>query len=163
MPLDIEIQGLFEIVWPYTSIGSRLEGTSELGQPYFMPVTLNGIDLPNALISITPKKKIIETELTGRKGSVNEFINIMNYDIKIRGIIVDRENPFPENGIMQLQEMWELNESITLQSALTDIFLQADDSVVIKSMNLPEMKGIENAQAYEIQLISDQDFDLILT
>lgn len=146
----------------FSSLGSSLEGKTEFGTPYFLPVKLNGIELPFPLINITAKKRIVQTPLVGRRGTVKELINIEDYAITIKGIAIEKDNRFPEFSITQLKELFEENVSVPIQCALTDIFLQEDDSVVIQSLNLPDMKGIEHAQAYEMKLISDQDFELII-
>jgi hypothetical protein len=43
---------------------------------------------------------------------------------------------------------------------LTDLFLTADDRVCIKSLNFPEVKGIEDVKPYEMELVSVNIFDL---
>ncbi len=176
MALSYNISGVFSLVWGFdigqkppvrekkrqTSLGSNLWDINAKGIPYFLPVELDGIKLPNTLISISSKKRIIETPLIGRKGTVKELINIEDYEIMIRGVIVDEGISFPEEMIMNLEELYDKNEAVSLKCALTDIFLQEDDSVVIKSIRFPEMKGIEHAQAYEISCVSDMDFELII-
>lgn len=167
-----DIQGYFDFAWPgsgyniikkqNTALGSPLWSQNSKGITYFMPVTLDGIELPNTLISFSGKKNIVETPLIGRRGTVKELINIEDYEIQIRGIVVDDGRSFPDEFIMKLQELFEKNESVSLQCALTDIFLQQDDSVVIKAIRFPDMKGIENAQAFEINCVSDPYFELII-
>lgn len=178
--LSYDLPAMFAAVWGYTmaaeynfksipdkkketALGSPLWGKNKKGIFYFMPVKLGDLELPNAIISFQGKKNIIETQLIGYKGSIKELINIDSYEITIRGILIDEEISFPDEQIMDLQELWDKNESISLQCALSDIFLQEDDKVVIRSIRLPEMKGIEHAQAYEIECISDAYFELILT
>lgn len=146
----------------YSSLGSALEGKTEFGTPYFLPVKLGGIELPYPLISIQARKRIIETPLVGRRGTVKELINIEDYVISIKGIAIEKDSRFPEFSIQQLKDLYEKNTSLALQCALTDIFLQMDDSIVIRSLDLPDMKGVEHAQAYAMSLVSDSAFDLII-
>lgn len=134
-----------------------------------MPVFLQNnelnksIELPNAIVSVSGKKTIVSTVLAGKAGKVvNEHIYNGAYEITIRGIITDRDNPFPAGAIDEIKELYEQDERIEMQCAMTDIFLQDDDNVIIKSVRFPEMKGIEKAQAYELQLMSDKDFELII-
>lgn len=160
---EIDLYTVFRLAFPFTDLGSQLYSTSKRGEPYFMPVILNGVELQNALVSISGKKKIVETELAGSNGRiVNEEIHQGQYEILIRGVITDRENPFPEAAIDQLRELWELQERISLQCAMTDIYLKDDDHVIITGFRNPEMKGVENAQAYELNLKSDKEFELIV-
>jgi hypothetical protein len=145
-----------------TALGSPLWAKDSRGRYYFMPVKLGGLELYPALVSFTGKKNIIETPLIGYEGSVKELINIDSYEISIRGFVIDDNNSFPDEKIMKLQELWKKNESLSLECALTDIFLQEDDKVIIKGLRFPEMKGSEHIQAYEIECLSDQYFELII-
>jgi len=179
MPITYNLPAMFAATWGYTlaaqynfdkyplkkqetGLGSPLWGKNSKGLFYFMPVKLGGIELPNALVSFSGKKNIVETPLIGYKGSVKELINIDSYDIMIRGIAIDDANSFPDELILDLEGLWARNEAMTLECALTDIFLQEDDHVIIKGFRMPEMKGIEHAQAYEFELISDQYFELTI-
>ncbi|MEG0499905.1 MAG: DUF6046 domain-containing protein, partial [Rikenellaceae bacterium] len=38
-------------------------------------------EIPNAIISCTGKKTIVETPMVGRKGAVKELINVDDYEI----------------------------------------------------------------------------------
>lgn len=146
----------------FSSLGSALTGKSALGTPYFMPVKLSGVELSIPLVTISARKRIVQTPLVGRRGTVKELINIEDYAINIKGIAIEQDSRFPEFSIQQMRDLFEINQAITIQCALTDIFLQQDDSVVITGMSFPDMRGIEHAQAYEINLVSDQDFELII-
>ncbi len=70
-----------------------------MGIEFFMPVALNGYQLPlEPIISISGKKTIIETPLTGntRRGTVKEIITTDDYEVKIRGIIINETaNDYP--------------------------------------------------------------------
>ncbi len=131
-----------------------------LGRPEFLPATLENFVLPNSLVSISGKKKIIETEMVGADGSVKEIINTEDYTIRIICTEIYPDNTWPEQTLHQVKELYKQNKTLTLQCPLTDIFLQAKDNVVITSLSLPDMMGIENAQVFEIQLVSDTYFEL---
>ena len=114
----------------YTDVGTMLRKVDAQGRYYFMPVFFlykdKSYEIPNAVISFTGKKTIVETPMVGR----NEIYNI--------------------------------NESITLKCALTDLFLDQDDRVVIKSIDLSDMKGTENFTVFKMELITDRSFELII-
>lgn len=142
--------------------GKSLYGTNLLGRPVFLPVTLDGLELQNPLVSITGKKTIVETPMVGGNGTVKEIINVQDYSIKITCTDMRPDNHWPEDGLHSVKELWAKNKALTMQCALTDVFLQPKDNVVITGIALPDMRGIEYAQVYEISLVSDFYFELEL-
>lgn len=144
--------------------GSVLRKKDLQGRWYFMPVVFSHkgkeYEIPNAVVSITGKKNIVETSMVGRKGTVKELISLDDYEITIAGAVTDTD--FPESGLSTLNELYNINEAVTLKCALTDIFLEEEDNVVIKSMNYSEMRGMENVQLFTISLLTDQSFELII-
>ena len=133
----------------------------------FAPVPTNtGVllkwELPHPVVSISSKKTIIETALTERRGTVKELINIEDYQITIRGLIIGGTNELPEADVAKLVDIYELNVAVTITNALTDIFLLKGGSerVVIKSLDFPEVKGVKNVRGYTLVMVSDQSFSL---
>lgn len=147
-----------------SDFGSTLRKKDAQGRWYFMPVVLEHkgaeYEIPNAVISIRGKKSIVETAMVGRKGTVKELISVDDYEIRIAGVCLDVD--FPDQQINALNELYNINESVTLKCALTDIFLDEEDKVVIKSIDFAEMKGCETAQVFTMELVTDRSFELIL-
>jgi len=147
-----------------SNLGSTLRKRDANGRWYFMPVVLvykgKEYEMPNSLISIRGRKHIVSTPMVGRKGSVKELINIEDYDIRIQGVALDTD--WPDDQLAAIKEIYAVNESVQLKCALTDIFMDEEDMVVIKSIDIPEMKGIEHAQTYSLVLETDRSFELIL-
>lgn len=144
--------------------GSVLRKKDAQGRYYFMPVVFEHkgkeYEIPNAVISFTGKKNIVETAMVGRKGSVKELISIDDYEISIQGIA--SSDDFPEAAIAELNELYNINEAVALKCALTDIFLEEDDRVVIKSIDISDMKGTETFQVFKIDLVTDCSFELTI-
>ena len=147
-----------------SDFGSTLRKKDAQGRWYFMPIVLEHkgteYEIPNAVISIRGKKSIVETAMVGRKGTVKELISVDDYEIRIAGVCLDVD--FPDQQINSLNELYNINESVTLKCALTDIFLDEEDKVVIKSIDFAEMKGCETAQVFTMELVTDRSFELIL-
>ncbi|MEG2495676.1 MAG: DUF6046 domain-containing protein, partial [Mucinivorans sp.] len=126
-----------------TLTGTEIRKTNAQGRVYFMPVeldtSLGKIELPAAAISIKGKKTIVETALTGRRGSVKELISVDDYEINLHGVIVSGDANYPEEMVQQFRDVFELNESIKLICALSDLVLQPDDRIVIKTIDWPEV------------------------
>ncbi len=149
--------------------GSPYYSTDANGREYFLPVTIKSslgtIDLPYPVISITSKKTIIETPLTERRGTVKEFINIQDYEIVIKGFMINDSNEFPESDVTMLRSIYELIEPVSIANPATDIFLlrpdrKGSDLVIIKDLKFPSSGGVKNVRPYELTLISDEPFNL---
>ena len=158
--------------------GSPYYAMDGLHTEYFMPVTLSyneqGISgtnqvewqLPYPVITISSKKTIIETALTERRGTVKEFINVQDYEIVIKGFIIQASNEFPESKITSLRNLYEQNVPLSIKCPLTDIFLlrpdrSGSDQVVIQELKFPAIAGVKNVRPYELHLVSDEPFNLI--
>lgn len=133
------------------------------GTPFFMPIQLGGILLPNEpTLVITARKNILETALVGstRRGTVKELISVEDYEIVIRGVALNYKSRvvYPEDMVKELHELFQRNESLPVSSALTNLL--GIYRLVIRQLILPEMTGIQHAQAYEFQCVSDEDFIL---
>lgn len=145
-----------------SSLGGNYYDTDLYGREFFLPVKLDKYLLPFAVISIYCRKNIVSTQMPERQGSVIEQISVDNHIIGIKGILVNDDNTYPEKEIISLKNLFEKNESLTIQSVLTNIFLNGafDHKVVLKSLTFPSNAGIENAKPYEMELEADMIFDL---
>lgn len=151
--------------------GTRLYKQDALGRWYFMPVSMrhldlagqdNTIELPNAVISLEQGKKIVETDLVNRRGSVKELISIEDYEITIAAFIQSSDGSYPEEEITRIRELFQINESVELISALTDLLFDKDDKVVITNVSWPATPGIEDGQAVRFKCKTDTPFELII-
>lgn len=146
--------------------GTPFYGSNHItGGYYFMPAFFDLNDdsdytIPFPIIRVQSQKRIIETPLTERKGTVVELVNQESWKIYIKGFIISKNGRYPEQEIADMIAVFERNTSLRLRCALTDLFLTADDRVCIKSLNFPEVKGIEDVKPYEMELVSVNIFDL---
>lgn len=142
-----------------------IAASSPLGRPLFMPVQIGDLVLPNEpTIYIVGSKNIIETPLAGniRRGAVKELINTNDYSVTIRGIAINYNSTlvYPEDQVRDINELFLEDQSLEIKCALTAIL--GIYRVVIRQVVFPEMRGIQHAQAYELQCVSDEDFILEL-
>jgi hypothetical protein len=147
------------------NVRQQLQARSYLGESLFMPVALGGVLLPNEpTISLSSSKTIVETPLVSstRHGTVKELISIDDWRITLRGIaITDTDTEiYPEDWIDKLHKLYLRNESVEIVCGLTQLL--NIQRVVIKNFELPEMIGIQHAQAYQLELVSDYEFILEL-
>jgi hypothetical protein len=137
--------------------------TTPTGVPLFMPMSINGYQLPNEpILTIKLQKKIVKTQLYGntRKGTVKETVSTDDYSIDVRGIAInyyDKYN-YPAEIVSKLNELVKLNESLLVKSPLTR--LMGIDRVVIENFELIPTPGVQHVQAYRMSMSSDEDFVL---
>lgn len=154
-----------------SDLGQSFYGVDALGREHFLPVRINDYLVPFAVISINAKKTIVSTPMPERGGSVHEIISVDDYAINIKGILINDDNNFPEKEIANIHKLFEVNNSVELRSALTDIFLRGGNrtseqlndllhQVVIKQVNYPAVSGVEHAKPFEIVCESDMIFTL---
>ncbi|MVT09881.1 DUF6046 domain-containing protein [Chitinophaga tropicalis] len=173
MAASFDIQKIFQTTWGYTppvfNIAKQPENPGDVaqyfakglhGRSYFMPVTLGGTVLPNPVIRITSKKTIVETVMVNRMGTVKELIGQEDFKINIKGIIVSEDNSYPAKEIKAIHDLYILDTSLEIVCVLTDIFMQGKNTVVITDISWPEISGTQNIKTYEINLVSDWNFDL---
>jgi hypothetical protein len=155
------------------SNGSQLI-TKYRDKEIWLPVKFVGLDsnvfgeteilLPYATIKMESQKNVIETTLGERKGTVKELYSIDDWEIAIRGFVIDDENRrWPEAELTVLKNLNDLTESIRLDNALSNLFLGEDDRVVIMKLDLPEVSGgRKHIRPFAMTLKSDSVFDLEL-
>lgn len=156
-------------------MGAPMYAHNDQGTLHYMPVYLwtndkaEGVNfkvmLPYAVVAISAQKRIVETTLVEQGGTLKELIGLEDYVISIKGLMVGKDNVFPEADIADLRNLYEWNRPISMQCALTDIFLlrphrSGSEKVVIKDLKWPFIKGYPSVRPYELTLLSDHPFQL---
>jgi hypothetical protein len=139
--------------------GSPLWGKNLLGRPVFLPARLDGIEIQNPLISISGEKSIVETDIVG-VGTVFEKVFTKPYQISILCSIFSLDNRWPEDEIIKMFEIWNKDSVLTLECALTDIYLQPKNNFILLYKDIYEMAGTENMQVIQFTGKSNIDFEL---
>ena len=132
---------------------------------YAMPTSIDGWQIPQEpIISIAGSKNIIETQLNrgDRTENVIEEVNLNNYEVRIRGIILNEQefDEYPEVDVSRLREICEKPGSIEIVNGLCAIY--GITKVVIRRFDFREVQGYLGAQAFELDCLSDEDFELEL-
>ena len=139
--------------------GTPLWGQNTLGRPVFLPAKLNGIDLPNPLISISGEKSIVETDIVD-VGTVFEKVFTRPYYITIICTLISEDGSWPEDQIIDMYNLWKKDDVLTLECASTDIYLQPKNNFILSNKDLMEMQGVENIQVIQFNGKSNIDFEL---
>ncbi len=158
----------------FTATGSLIREQYK-GVEIFLPIRIYETQnllmyLPYCVVRINSKKTIIRTPMIERQGTVKEEYNTDDYEINIKGFIIGEDRKFPEKELVLLKEMYNMRQAITLDNALTNIFLtdkklseEEQRRVVIESFDLPEVQGgREHVRPFTMKLLSDTIFTLEL-
>lgn len=145
--------------------GSPIYGQQDmLGREVFCPLTLSagGInyEFPFCVIGVRNRKIIVETPMVERNGAVIEEIAVSGYNFSVKGFLIDPNNQFPDEQLSKLIELFETNEPVVMKSALTDLFLEKDDRVVMRNLEIPEKAKVIGVRDYSFELVQDGVFDL---
>lgn len=144
----------------------RINAKQLLGAKYFMTLRLaykgQIFDFPNEpLISLSLSKTIVETATVGKKrrGSVLEYINTENYQITIKVLCVNQDNPeeYPSDQVQLMNEMFAINDALDVVSnPFFEMF--GIRKIVLKDKAVDEMKGSQGLQGFTFNAIENQDF-----
>lgn len=150
--------------------GAEYYAYDDTGREYFLPVTiqvpsdtgaLQTYQLPYPVVSIRGSSHYVDTPLTDRQGAVSEFININNYEVTIRGMMVARTNEFPEGLNKQLQQLHTTGLPMSFICAATDMYLQPlGGMVTLRAFDVPALPGVKHVRGYTLQFMSDSIFEL---
>jgi hypothetical protein len=169
-------QAAAEIFEEMVSVSEK-KSVSEKGASYrypngngidaFMPIWLSEIDnsaieylLPNTVSSMSSQLRIVTTQLVNRDGSVKEQTGMDEWKIRVRGVLVGTGDDYPEAETQLLVDWYKKKKSLYIQNVRTAICLEQREKVIITNLELRELRGFENTQPYELELVSDIDFSL---
>ncbi len=134
----------------------------------FQPVRTNaglfeGLELIDPLITVAQPLNIVVTAITGRQGTVKEYIGQGDYEVAIRGIMAtdpfaDNRFEYPLPQVQRMRDMCQLGVSLPVSGWLLDVF--GVKNLVIKNANYESLPGFTNLQAYELQCLSDDPIEL---
>lgn len=149
----------------------QAKALSFLGTPIYEQITFQipesagsfrAYTLPDwPLIDVSAAKNIIKTPLKGRNGTVKEYINIDDYQVTIRGILINYDSEaYPEDLVNELHQLFVINAEMQVITPLLNLL--DVHNLVITDLKLPEVEGYNNIQPYIIQAISDEPVELII-
>jgi hypothetical protein len=128
-----------------------IPGTGESYDEYVFPV--------DPVVDINRAKHVVRTQVAGKNGTVKELISLDDYDINIRGVLVNMDgDDLPHDAIADMKRMFELPVSLSVHS---DLFqLLGIYNIVITDIKWPALEGYSNVQPYVITAYSDEPREL---
>lgn len=142
---------------------------AQLGKYEFMPVVIDGIAIPNALIMITGEKEIIETNVVGALnkagkivgGTVFEKAFTKPYDITLIATLIGESGmSYPENEMWEMTNLWKKDDVVTIKCALADFFLETENNAIINKISVLDNAGAENVEVLQFDMRSNIDFEI---
>lgn len=138
---------------------------SYLGTPVFSDISIPRDGRPDllletVLIEVSMRKNIVTTMVQGRPGTVKEYISDGDYDVRIRGVLVEPgSSQFPVQQVRDLHEVLRRSEAI----AVVADYLRFFDiyNLVVTSYAFGQAEGYQNVQQFELTCISDNPEELI--
>lgn len=158
---------------------------SYLGTPIFQPITFlggvynqlgtgaqqgqvlqasyNGWQLPaTATAEFKRGKSITKTSPNGAAGSTKELWAFHDWDITIRGLILDGQpNFFPAGLLRQLLSWEKVADAIEVSGEMFGYL--GIKRLVIEECNLGKVAGMPNVVPFQLQCVSDEDVILSIT
>ena len=120
------------------------------------------LELPDAVAAVSRERQIVSTALTGRDGTVKEYINEGDWAVNLvvgvqaveNGEILD---DYPSEALRELRWLLDVKAAIEVQSEFLAIF--DITKIVIKSYGATQMTEA-NYQALTISAVSDEDYEI---
>ncbi|RWX03361.1 DUF6046 domain-containing protein [Flavobacterium cerinum] len=138
-------------VWDYVRLlPKKIAGTGE---------NFEGFDFPvETVVEAVLPKKVAETEIFGRDGTVEELMGLGDWQINIKGFIINYDSTdYPEDQVRALKRVCELKD---VELAVEGTYLNMLDInyISIRNLNLPPSVGYGNMATFEIECRSKIPF-----
>lgn len=139
-----------------------------LGREVLLPVTLwvdntYHIDIACATVRVTSQRTVIRTPIAERLGTVKELYGQDDYKFTIRGVLINRFGNLPDEKIMLLRRIYEMQRPVELRNAFTDLFLEDSKRVALLSLEFPDVEGKSiRMRSFILQAESDYISNLYL-
>lgn len=176
-PGQIQAEGNDGYYGPQAGAAAPAGPTNMFGLPVFVTVQLHsaknpatgdyatGVTLLDPLVTVGAPFNVVETTITGRRGTVKEYIGQGDFGVTIRGILATDLNAadrtaYPLVQVQHLQALCALGVAIPVSGWLQEVFGIA--SLVVKNARYEALPGFVNLQAYELECLSDDPIELVL-
>ncbi len=111
------------------------------------------------LIDIQQQKQIVETAITGRAGTIKEYISPGDAVVYVRGWIWSVGDAHPLEAIKALQDVYDYNRELSVVSPT--INAAKIEKLVMVSMDFPVLEGSWD-QPFVLRCVQDRTEELII-
>lgn len=123
----------------------------------------DGVTLADAVATVSRERRIVSTALTGRDGTVKEYINegdwAVNIAVGLQGVdeMGGLSDEWPGDELRSVRRLLEAKESLRVHSEFLDALNIG--RLVIRGYSVRQMTE-SNYQVVEISAVSDEDYEL---
>lgn len=142
------------------------ERLSYLGTPVFCDLLLkendddDGLLIDTVLFDVQQSRNIVTTAIQGRNGTVKEYISDGDYQVNIRGLLVEQtKGVYPTDQVQEMVRLLRLQQPVQAVSPFLQLFDIYD--LVVQDWRMPQLEGFQNMQPFELVCISDTPIELI--
>jgi len=140
---------------------------SYLGTPVFSDLILmeneqdqSPLQIDTVLFDVAMRRNIVTTAIQGRNGTVKEYISDGDYDVTIRGMLVEQSAyAYPADQVRELMRLVQLPQAIIAVSPFLQLFRIFE--LVVMDYRLSQREGFQNTQLFELNCVSDVPIELI--
>lgn len=141
------------------------EPSEMLGTPVYDALELEGqtgrIRLETALMVVNMARNIVLTPLSGRDGTVKEYISDGDYQISVEGVLFGKNSyKFPVDPAKALIALCKEKASLKVYSEFLQFFDVQD--IVITDYDVAQVRGSRSDVPFRLNLISDRPIELRL-
>lgn len=127
----------------------------------FRTETGTEIEILDAIIDVTKQNNIVETKLVNRAGTVKERIQEDDYNVVVKGSLINDKDKFPYVDLVTLNKILSDAKSIDVASVFTHIF--GIDKLVFKTANFNQSNWQSfNVMPFTLIFTSDTDYDFLV-
>lgn len=166
IPNSQERQGGYDFSALQLSDQPQARASSVLGTPIYEQITVIGegvnYTFPDwPLIDISYPKTIVKTPILNGKGTVKEYINTDDYQVNIRGILINYfSDAYPEDLLYEFEQVCKINKELRILSPVVNLL--DINNIVIENVSYPSVEGFNNIQPFVLQCVSDEPVELVI-
>lgn len=153
---------------------SKERAASYLGTPVFSPLLIkpgsyqteegetigfDGIFLDTVLMTVSRSKIIQKTQITGRKGTVKEYIADGDFSVNIKAVIASpAPNIYPREAVERFLKILEAPISLEVTSEFLNMY--GIYNLVIEQDDQVQRQAFQNVAIFDINAVSDEPLEL---
>ena len=173
---NADLRGAMDEGTPYPMVS----GEDLFGRDLIVPLTLKGshdtLRFQEAVVNVTRSRNIVATPVLNGRGTVKEMITDGDLDLTITlavvsgskdgdfdGTSTESYDVYPYNGVERLRKLLDEPERLDVVSDFLKLFdLDGGElGIVVKSYTVHQDTHL-NRQVFEIQALSDYDYNLLI-
>lgn len=135
-------------------------GITPYGRFIFSNIIFEGtLTINDCLLSVSQIKNVVLTPISGRNGTIKEYINRGDYEIRVTGSLVEPYvNRYPSTLVREFRRIMDLEREISVSSAFLNHFKITN--AVVLNYNVGERLGVRNNVPFEAVMVSDEPIEI---